>query len=136
MRDSYKVTDFDVTNWRPGLRECYERTAAASAAAETVLAGDGGGGDWRQALKLSNATLDALESAGGEAAENILVMFLWAWAEILGLKPELDDYKLEKHYPKALSWLESGSGDLFQAKKLCTDLLGAAFGRRLSSWNL
>ena len=31
VKDSRKVTDFDVSSWRPGLRELYERVMAADA---------------------------------------------------------------------------------------------------------
>ena len=36
-KDYGKLSDFDVQSWRPGLRELYERTMTASAAAETIL---------------------------------------------------------------------------------------------------
>jgi len=61
-KDYSKLNDFDVHSWRPGLRELYERTMAASAVAETILSTHGGGGDWGSALKMAAATLDALET--------------------------------------------------------------------------
>lgn len=131
VRDSYKVSDFDVRQWRPGLREVYERAAGATAVAETVLAGHGGGGDWRQALNITNTALDALEKSSSQTAENALVIFLWDWAEILGVRPESSDIL---RYPGAINWLKGGEGSLQQAKRLCIDVLGAAFGRSLSSW--
>ncbi|MDR3145527.1 MAG: DNA repair protein RecO C-terminal domain-containing protein [Treponema sp.] len=89
VRDSRKVTDFDVTAWRPGIRERYERSAAASAVAETILAAHGGGGEWTGALDLADRTLDALEGADEGRCREILVRFLWDWADILGCRPEL-----------------------------------------------
>jgi DNA repair protein RecO (recombination protein O) len=89
VRDSRKVTDFDVTAWRPGIRERYERSAAASAVAETILAAHGGGGEWREALGLADRTLDALEGADESLCQEILLRFLWDWAEVLGCRPEL-----------------------------------------------
>ncbi|MDR1286997.1 MAG: recombination protein O N-terminal domain-containing protein, partial [Treponema sp.] len=50
VRDSRKVSDFDVQLWRPGIRESYERTMAASSLAETILAAYGGGGGWSGGL--------------------------------------------------------------------------------------
>lgn len=88
VRDSRKVSDFDVQSWRPGLRELYERSAAASAVAETILAGHGGGGAWPAALALAGGALDALEGADEGLCERLLVHFLWHWAELLGLRPE------------------------------------------------
>jgi DNA repair protein RecO (recombination protein O) len=84
-----KVTDFDVQIWRPGIRELYERTMAASALAETVLTAHGGGGAWTEALSLMDGALDALDNADEGGSRRILIHFLWNWAEILGQRPEL-----------------------------------------------
>jgi DNA repair protein RecO (recombination protein O) len=83
-----KVSDFDVRSWRPGLRELYERSSAASSVLETILAGCGGG--WDEALGLAEKTLDALESAGEELCRRLLIHFSWNWAELLGIRPALD----------------------------------------------
>ncbi|MDR0495247.1 MAG: DNA repair protein RecO C-terminal domain-containing protein [Treponema sp.] len=87
-KDSRKLSDFDVKSWRPGLRELYERVMAADAAAETVLATHGGGGNWGGALSLAEAALDALAIADSETCARILLWFLWQWAGFLGLWPE------------------------------------------------
>jgi len=89
-KDYSKLSDFDVHSWRPGLRELYERTMAASAVAETILSTHGGGGDWGSALKMAASTLDALETAGEELCHRLLVHFLWQWAGFLGIRPHLD----------------------------------------------
>ncbi|MCL2184827.1 MAG: DNA repair protein RecO [Treponema sp.] len=85
-----KLSDFDVRFWRPGLREMYERTMAAGALAETILASHGGGGEWGSALKLILDTLDTLESANEELCGRLLVHFLWRWAGLLGIQPHVD----------------------------------------------
>ncbi|MDR2741282.1 MAG: DNA repair protein RecO C-terminal domain-containing protein [Treponema sp.] len=85
-----KVTDFDVQVWRPGIRELYERAMAAQAVAETVLAAQGGGGGWTDALALAGGTLDALNEADEAACRRVVIHFLWRWAEILGQRPEID----------------------------------------------
>ncbi|MDR3249288.1 MAG: recombination protein O N-terminal domain-containing protein [Treponema sp.] len=90
VRDSRKVSDFDVQNWRPGLRELYERAMAGDAVADTILASHGGGGNWETALSLANASLDALTEADEGATSRIFTHFLWNWADFLGLRPELD----------------------------------------------
>jgi DNA repair protein RecO (recombination protein O) len=90
-KDYSKLSDFDVHSWRPGLRELYERTMAASAIAETILSTHGGGGDWESALKMAAATLDALETAGEELCSRLLVHFLWQWAGFLGIRPHLEN---------------------------------------------
>jgi DNA repair protein RecO (recombination protein O) len=90
VRDSRKISDFDVRAWRPGLRELYERAMAADAVAETILASHGGGGHWEAALALAESSLDALEGAAEECCGRLLTHFLWQWAGFLGLRPELD----------------------------------------------
>jgi DNA repair protein RecO (recombination protein O) len=90
VRDSHKVSDFDVVSWRPGLRELYERAMAADAVADTILASHGGGGGWETALSLAGASLDALAEADEGAAARIFTQFLWNWAAFLGLRPSLD----------------------------------------------
>jgi hypothetical protein len=88
VRESNKVTDFDVVNWRPGIREGLERSLTAAAIAEAVLATGGGGSEPLAAYNLANESLDALHEAAPEACDRILVYFLWHWLDILGLRPE------------------------------------------------
>jgi DNA repair protein RecO (recombination protein O) len=89
VKDSLKVTDFDVQSWRPGIREDYDRTMAAAAVAETILASHGGGAERAAALALAGNTLDTLESGDGDACRYLLIQFLWNWADILGCRPGL-----------------------------------------------
>ena len=79
-----KVSDFDVLDWRPGLRELYERCSAASFVAQVILAGHGGGGAFTEAFALANAVMDALSSADEACCERILLYFLWNWSGLLG----------------------------------------------------
>jgi DNA repair protein RecO (recombination protein O) len=88
VRDSRKVTDFDVQSWKPGIRELYERSAAAAAIAETILAAHGGGGSWVEALTLADGALAALEEADESCCTRIFIHFLWNWLDLLGLRPE------------------------------------------------
>ena len=90
VKDSRKLSDFDVHSWRPGLREMYERTMTAAAAAETILATHAGGGNWGTALSLAEGALDALESADEELCARILISFFWQWAGFLGLQPQFE----------------------------------------------
>jgi DNA repair protein RecO (recombination protein O) len=89
VRDSRKVSDFDVASWKPGLRELYERSAAAGTIAETILAASGGGGGWDEALALAEESLGALETADGNAALFLLIQFIWKWLDFLGQRPSL-----------------------------------------------
>jgi len=89
VRDSNKVSDFDVQSYRPGIREVWERAMAADAVAETILSSQGGGENWPEAVKLAGAVLDAVNEAAARACSRIAIYFLWHWAHILGVRPEL-----------------------------------------------
>jgi DNA repair protein RecO (recombination protein O) len=89
-KGSVKVTDFDIRCWRPGLRELYDRSMAAGAIADTILATHGGGGSFDTALNLAASSLDALETANEELCSLILIHFLWRWLSLSGLQPQLE----------------------------------------------
>ena len=89
VRDSRKVSDFDVMSYRTGLRELYERAMCAGAIAETILSSQGGGGNWQEAAVLTGSVLDSLNEADAAACSRISVYFFWHWARILGLGLEL-----------------------------------------------
>jgi DNA repair protein RecO (recombination protein O) len=89
VRDSRKVSDFDVRSYRTGIHELYERAMTAAGLAETILSSQGGGGNWREAAKLAAGSLDALDGADAAACSWIAVYFFWHWARILGAAIEL-----------------------------------------------
>ena len=89
VRDANKATDFDCQNWRPGLREMYERTMAADEIAKTVLTGIGGSFD--EALQTVEESLNALENAPLIRIRPLLIHFWWRWANVLGIRPGLHD---------------------------------------------
>jgi DNA repair protein RecO (recombination protein O) len=154
VRDSRKITDFDVQSWNPGIRESYERSAAAAALAETILAAYGGGVSWEEAFNLADASFEALETADDKGCERIFIYFLWNWAEILGIRPDLDetedtDEESGSLGPGARRWLAAVK-DLApsqlarytldgvstrQARVFVTDILGNALGKRLGTWD-
>ncbi|GHU25261.1 recombinase RecO [Spirochaetia bacterium] len=90
VKDSWKVTDFDVQSWRPGIREHYSRLCGAGAIAETLLASYGSGGNWEDSYARTGMTLDALSDATGRNCRGIVLHFLWKWIDLLGQKPALD----------------------------------------------
>ena len=89
VKDSRKLSDFDVRLWRPGLRELYERAMAADAIAQTILESHGGGGNWSRVLSLAESSLDALDTADSQTCRRIVLWFLWQWINFLGLMPNL-----------------------------------------------
>ena len=150
VRDSRKVTDFDVISWRPGIRELLERAMTADALAETILFSHGGGGAWPAAVKLAGKVLDSLNEADAAACSRIAACFLWQWAGILGVRPEISGYAASSPQPdsQARLWLKSietlppaelsmppiDESSLEEAKALCKTVLAGAFGKRLSTW--
>jgi DNA repair protein RecO (recombination protein O) len=115
VRDSRKVTDFDVHSWRPGLRELYERTMAADAMAETLLATHGGGGAWETALNLAGNTLDCLENADDKTCRHVLLNFFWTWTDFLGVQPVLNHcvFCACEVPPLAVLWYDLEEGSLY-----------------------
>ena len=101
VKNFYKLNDFDVQSWRPGLREMYERAMAADAVSHTVLASEGGGGAWSGAIKLVEENLNALETANEECCSRIQLHFFWQWINFLGLRPQFDScVSCEKAIPQ------------------------------------
>jgi DNA repair protein RecO (recombination protein O) len=154
VRDSRKITDFDVQSWKPGIRESYERSAAAAAIAETILAAYGGGGAWDEAFALADASLDALETADEGGCERSFIHFLWNWAGILGSRPDLDETENNGGVsgglgPGARRWLKAAQekaplpmarsvldgASARQARIFVTNILGTILGKRLGTWD-
>jgi DNA repair protein RecO (recombination protein O) len=93
VRNSYKISDFDVREWRPAIRESYEATMAAYELSETLLKSYGSGGDWRAVLDLAETVLDCI--AGAIPADAVLdtavSYFLWHYLGFLGLDIPMDN---------------------------------------------
>ena len=150
VRDSRKVSDFDVQSYRTGIRELYERAMVAGAMAETILASRGGGYGGAETLLLAGNVLDALEGANAEASKRIGVYFLWHWIQVLGERPELSACVAAfRAGPGAIAWLKAieslraqdilrvSLDDLSfeQARNLTKELLAASLGQKLSTWD-
>ncbi len=89
VRDSWKVTDFDVLDWRPGLRENLERSLDAAVIIETLLLCHASGGAWAEALSLAEGSLDLIATAASASVRPMLLRFFWLWADLLGIRPDL-----------------------------------------------
>jgi DNA repair protein RecO (recombination protein O) len=113
IKDSRKISDFDVHSWRPGLRELYERAITADAAAQTILDTHGSGGNWAEALTLAEEVLDALESSNEELCSRILVYFFWKWAAFLGVRPQLENCSSCGKTVNGPLWYSSREGEVF-----------------------
>jgi DNA repair protein RecO (recombination protein O) len=89
VKDSYKVTDFDVQFWREELHEQYCRLICAQSLAETILASYASGGAWSAAFAQAERTLNALALSAEPLCRRLLIHFLWNWIKLLGLAPDL-----------------------------------------------
>lgn len=89
VRNTYKVSDFDVLSYRTGIRELYERAMTAGVVAETILATSGGGGGWSSAAELAGNVLDAIDSSDAALSRRLGLYFLWHWTWVLGVRPDL-----------------------------------------------
>lgn len=125
VRDSRKVSDFEVQSWRPGIRELYERLMAADAVAETILASYGSGGSWPEAAELTGAALDSLETADAAACSRTFALFLCRWVKILGLTPD--------HFGSFDEDIEISR--LEQARAYSQTALARVLGKRLPTWD-
>ena len=114
VRDSRKLSDFDVQSWYPGLRELYERAMTADAIAETILASHGGGGNWETALSQAKQALNVLENANEEFCTRIFIFFLWHWAALLGIQADLEQcgHCGRKSAPDKVMWYSQNDNSL------------------------
>lgn len=90
VRNTKKITDFDVQYWRPSIRESYARLMAASTLLEIILASQGSGGNWETAFRLASESLETLAAIREGTIGTLLTFFTWNWLNLLGLVPELD----------------------------------------------
>jgi DNA repair protein RecO (recombination protein O) len=88
VKDFQKLSDFDVRDSYPALREDLDRLWAAGFVAEILVKTSGGGGDYPLVLELALDCLGALEDSKAGAGEAPLLLFLWRLVNLLGLGPD------------------------------------------------
>jgi DNA repair protein RecO (recombination protein O) len=84
VKKTTRITDFDVTSWRPGIREDLVRAWCAAFCAEIVTRSHGVA-DWR----LVNAFLDGISVSGEDECRRGTLRFIWRTLESAGLCPDL-----------------------------------------------
>jgi DNA repair protein RecO len=89
VKDFRKLSDFEVRDSFPGLRDELERIWSAGLVAELLIKTSGGGGDFHKVLALAVDTLTALDSAPHDRSAYPIVLFLWRLFSLLGLGPDL-----------------------------------------------
>lgn len=84
VKKSSKITDFDVTSWRQGIREDLIRTWCASVCSEIVTRSHGIA-DWR----LVNAFLDGISVSDETECRYALLRFFWRVLLAAGIAPDV-----------------------------------------------
>jgi DNA repair protein RecO (recombination protein O) len=89
VKEYRKLSDFEVREHFPGLREDLGKLWAAGLVAELLLKTSGGGGDFAEVLELALACLGGLDRARRPAdADLALSLFLWRFVGLIGLGPD------------------------------------------------
>ncbi|QTQ11679.1 DNA repair protein RecO [Treponema parvum] len=87
VKNSVKITDFDVTNFHQTFRESLFKSWAASLASEIVIKTKCGGSAG-ECWKIFNGFLDGIELSDEDSGRLGLVRFLWRYLELLGIRPD------------------------------------------------
>jgi DNA repair protein RecO (recombination protein O) len=88
VKDFQKLSDFDVRDSYPALRDELGRLWAAGLTAELLIKTSGGGGDYPLVLELALDCLAALDRSETGRAEAPIFLFLWRLVNLLGLGPD------------------------------------------------
>jgi len=88
VKDYRKLTDFELKDSFPALREELGRLWGAGLVAELLLKTSGGGGDYRQVFELALSCLASLDSADTDAYDQPVLLFCWRLIGLLGLGPD------------------------------------------------
>lgn len=89
VKNSSKITEFDVRSFRTGIREDLERYCTAALWIESVLAGHAGGSAAAELFPLLEEHLDLLAELDPRKVPRLEALFLWQFLDILGAQPEL-----------------------------------------------
>lgn len=86
VKDFQKLSDFEVRDSYPALRDELERLWAAGLVAELLMKTSGGGGDYPLVLDLAAGCLEALDRGGGAATP--VLAFIWRLLSLIGIGPD------------------------------------------------
>jgi DNA repair protein RecO (recombination protein O) len=88
VKDFQKLSDFEVRDSYPELRDELERLWSAGLVAELLIKTSGGGIDFPLVLELALQCLAALDACPIGASGPPLLLFLWRYVELLGIGPD------------------------------------------------
>lgn len=90
VKQSTKITDFDVSEYFGGIRDDLARFYTASLWAESVLKTYGTGGESDRLYELLVDSLDELQRRPPAEAGRVSIQFVWRFLEYSGLQPDLE----------------------------------------------
>lgn len=90
VKESNKITDFDVTSYFVELKSALEKFYIASLWAEVILASYAGGERSEVLYGELLRFLGELERSDAARSEIVSVQFLWRYLGFLGIRPELE----------------------------------------------
>jgi DNA repair protein RecO (recombination protein O) len=88
VKDFQKLSDFDVRDSYPALRDELERLWGAGLIAELLIKTTGGGGDYSLVLELALDSFSALDRSKLGQAQGPILLFVWHLVSLLGLGPD------------------------------------------------
>jgi DNA repair protein RecO (recombination protein O) len=88
VKDFQKLSDFEVRDSYPALRDDLDRLWSAGLVAELLIKTSGGGGDFPLVHNLALQCFAALDLCPAGASTPQLLLFLWRFVELLGLGPD------------------------------------------------
>ena len=91
VRKTSKITDFDVSAFRPSLREDLYKNWAATLCSELVLKTFAGGQVEGNVFALVNGFLDGLDLVSENESRIGTLRFLWRYLGELGLQPDVTE---------------------------------------------
>ncbi|HET7838685.1 MAG TPA: recombination protein O N-terminal domain-containing protein, partial [Rectinemataceae bacterium] len=83
VKDFRKLSDFEVIDSFPAIREDLDRLWAAGLVAEILIKTSGGGGDYPEVFALARDTLHGLDASPPGRAAYPIVLFCWRLVYLL-----------------------------------------------------
>lgn len=83
-----RVSDVAILESYPGIRESYETLTVAGIISEVVMKTSGCGGEFATVMDLSKQALSTLSRGGSEAANSVIMSYLWKTLDIMGMRPD------------------------------------------------
>ncbi len=124
VKEQIKITDFDVTSYRPSLRESLLKNWAASVAMEIILKTNCADENEKSWI-LANGFLDGLNFVKEDETKIALLRFIWRYLNLLGLQADTTKCCI-CHSPLTTIGIYSK----FESSFVCSDCSDASSGEQ------